>query len=251
MTTRDLSNRRVKFAIGTANSVANVLQPTLAELSALLDISPAVRWSGFDFGIQASSQEDDRSLTDDASATIRSFNQFGGALPLFFPKVTDLSSILRQAYNLVKNRNTELVVAERVGFKDNTTAFAAADEVNCYRVMTDGWTPDTAGTGGYAYLLNLTPRGDSVPYFIVPPATAASVTITGAATATLTSGNVVLREATYQGLSVTSRATWISSNPAVATVDDGIIIGVSAGTANITAAYPGATTSTAVAVTVS
>jgi uncharacterized protein YjdB len=49
---------------------------------------------------------------------------------------------------------------------------------------------------------------------------------------------------------VTRRAVWASDNPAVATVEKGIIVGQSAGTANITATFPGSLPSTAVAVTV-
>lgn len=251
MTTRDLSNKRIKVAYGAANAIANLLQPSLAEANAMLDATPSIRFDGYDFGMQESDQEDDRSLADEASATIRSFAQFGGAVPHFMPKVTDTGSVLRQVFNLTKARNTELVVLERVGFQDWSQPFAAGDIVNPYRVITDGWTPDTEGTGGYAYLLNLVPKGESQPWFILPPATPVAVTTTGGATGTLTVGGVNLREAFYQGHNITGQGTWTSSNPAVAYAEDGLIVGVSAGTATVIVTYPGALASTAITYTVS
>lgn len=251
MPTRDLSNKRVLVAVGAANSITNLAAPALSELLALLNISPAIRWDGFDFNASASDQVDDRSLDDDAAAQTRGFPQFGGALPLFYPKKTDTSSILRQAFNLFKQDRASLIIVERVGFKSTNQPFAAGDNINVYRVQVDGFNPDTEGDGGYAYIVNLLPQGDIYPYTIVPAASPASVAITGASTLALTAGNVALRGATYQGNDITNRATWLSSDPTKVTVDHGRIKGVAAGTANVTASFPGGTASTAVAVTVS
>lgn len=251
MPTRDLSNKRVTVAVGAANSIANLAQPSLIELAALLNVSPAIRWDGFDFNASASDQIDDRALDDDAAAQTRGFPQFGGAVPLFYPKKTDTTSILRQAFNLFKQDRASLIVVERVGFKSTNQAFAAGDNINVYRVQVDGFNPDTEGDGGYAYIVNLLPQGDIYPYTIVPAASPASVAIVGSATAALTAGAVTLRGATYQGNDITARATWASSDPTKAIVQNGRIKGVAAGTANITATFPGGTTSTAVAVTVS
>jgi len=112
--------------------------------------------------------------------------------------------------------------------------------------------PDTEGTGGYAYMQQLIPQGDVWPWTIVADSPAAEVEIVGALTATLAVGALALRGATYLGNNITPRATWASSNQAIATVDNrGIIEGVSAGSANITATYPGGATSDPVVVTVS
>jgi hypothetical protein len=255
--TRDLANKRIQICLAPLSSFANLDNGYVTDLelqsNTVLKAAPAIRWDGLDFGMQASDQIDDRSLDDDGAAIIRGFAQFGGKMPAFFPKKLDSSSILRQVFNLVKTQGTELGLIERVGWLDRRAAFAAGQTVNIYKVMTDGFMPDTEGTGRYAYLQNMIPRGSVFPWSIVANGTTpAAVAIAGAGTLALTVGNLALRRATYQGNDITSRATWVSSDPTVAKVDNrGIIEGIKAGTANITASYPGGTASTALAVTVS
>ncbi|MDF2915900.1 MAG: hypothetical protein K0S70_117 [Microbacterium sp.] len=248
MPTRDLSNKRVQLWLGLASGVTDFTKINATQINALLPCAPAVRWDGLDFGMQASDQEDDRSLDDDATETLRGFMQFGGGVPFFFPKATDTSSILRQAFNLVKTRGTELVLVERIGFVDRRTPAAAGDWVNLYKVMTDGYEPDTEGTGGYAYIQSLLPRGSVAPWIVVDAATPTAVTVAGGAV-TGAVGTLALRRATYEGNDVTRNAEWTSSNQAVARVTDGIIEIVGAGTANVTAKMPGSLASTAVTVT--
>lgn len=252
MPTRDLANKRVTLWLGLASALGQYTYATEAELAAMLKVAPAVRWDGYDFGMQASEQIDDRSLDDSATATIRGFMQFGGGIPFYLPKLTDTNSIVRQAYNLLKTRGTQLVIVQRVGFVDRRAAGLAGDNISIFRAMTDGYVPDTEGTGGYAAVHNLLPQGDVAPWTIVRGASATAVTIGGGAVSlSVASGNVALRTASYLGNDITNRAQWLSSNPAVATVDNrGIIEPISAGTAQITAGFPGGTTSTPVTVTV-
>ncbi len=176
--------------------------------------------------------------------------QFGGALPLFFPKTTDLTSILRDVYDLVKVRGTELALVERIGWVDRRTAATAGDNINIYKVMTDGFTPDTEGTGGYAYLQSMLPRGDVRPWTIVTDNPAAQVTTSGGSISGA-AGAIFLRRAAYLGNDITNRATWASSDQTVALVKNGIVELIGSGSANITAAFPGGTTSAAITVTVS
>lgn len=254
--TRDLSNARITVGLAPISGVADPTLQTvlLAEAQAFLNISPAIRWSGWTMAAQASDKVADRSVADQPGAIIRGFNKFGGALPLFVPKITDTTSILRQAFNTTKTQRTALLYLERVGWANFSDAFAAGDTINIYSVLTDGFEWSTAGSNGYAYLLTLLAAGYSNFWYILGNSTTpAALTLVGAATATVTlsSGNVVLRGVTYYGQDITPRATWTSSNPAVATVRDGVIQPVSAGTATITPSYPGAAASTGIAVTVS
>jgi len=245
MPTRDLSNKRITIAIGAANAIADLSQPTAAELNAMLQASPAIRWDGLDFGAQSSDQVDDRSLDDNAAAVLRGFAQFGGAMPFFLPKVTDTASILRQVFNLVKVNRTQLVIAERVGFKSTNEAWAAGDNVNTYLVMVDGFAPDTEGTGGYAGLFNMIPQGTTYPWAKVKNSPADAITQIGGATISVATGAIALRGAALSGDVVTARAIWTSSDPTKARVlGNGIVQGVAAGSATITAAIPGATSLT-------
>lgn len=248
MVTRDLSNKRVQLWLGLASALPDFSKINVTQAASLLACAPAIRWDGFDFGMQASDQEDDRSLDDDATETLRSFMQFGGGVPFYFPKVTDTSSILRQAFNLVKTRGTELAAVMRVGWVDRRTPIAAGDRVNIFKIMTDGYEPDTEGSGGYAYVQSMLPRGDVAPWVVVDAATPTATSITGGAVSG-TVGTIALRGANYEGNDVTHHATWASSNQAVARVNDGIIEIVGVGTANVTTKTPGSLVSTAVTVT--
>jgi hypothetical protein len=253
MPTRDLSNRRIAIALGLASAITDLSAPKASECNLLLNASPAIRWSNYDFNVTASDKVDDRSLDDEGAAQVRGYNNFGGGVPFFYPKVTDLASILRSVFNLVKQQNTQLAWIERVGFASSRAPFVAGDNVNAFLIATDSLKPDTAGSGGYAYVEQFLAQGKVYPWTILAPDTPVAVTTSGAATQALalTGTRVALRKATYLGNDVTRRAKWLSSNPAVATVEDGIIVGRSAGTANVTATFPGALASTAIAVTVS
>lgn len=251
MPTRDQGNGRVAVWLGTASAVTNLAAPTEAEIDTMLLVSEAVRWDGYDYGVQESDQIDDRSLADTASAQLRGFSQFGGSVPFFYPRISDTGSILRQAFNLLKSGRTDLILVERIGFKAWNADAEAGDDVNVYRVMNDGFNPDTEGDGGYAYIVNLLPKGDVYPWTKVRGASEETVAIIGGASATATVGGATLRGATGYGDNITARAEWTSSDDTVATVEKGVIVGRGTGNANITASFPGMTSSTAVAVTVS
>lgn len=253
MPTRDLSNRRIQFWLAPASAIADpeFRFVTDDELATMIMAAPAVRWDGLDFGMQASEQIDDRSLDDDATATLRGFMQFGGGVPFFFPKVSDQSSVLREVFNLVKTQGTELAVVERVGWVDRRVAGAVGDNVNIYKAMTDGFMPDTEGTGGYAYIETFLPRGVVSPWSIVADATPVQITTTGGAVSGAP-GTLALRRAALSGNDITTRGEWVSSDQSVARVKDGIIelVGEDTDTANITVLYPGATTSAPITVTI-
>jgi hypothetical protein len=254
MTTRDLSNKRRAVWLGPVSALGDLAAPKDTELNGagFLNVAPAIRWAGLTLANQASTKVDDRSLADDGAATLRGFAQFGGNVPMFYPKVTDTTSILRKAYNLVKTRGTLLAWVERIGFKNYDEPAAAGDEVNTYLVMTDAMKPDTASTGGYAYVENFLAQGVSNPWTIVAGVAPAAITTTivVGATLSLADKKVGLVSAQLLGNDITRRATWVSDNPAVAIVHQGVVVPISAGTANIHASFPGATDSTPAAVTV-
>ena len=248
--TRVLSNQRITVLLGPDTAIADYTQPKLSELASLTNVSEAIRWSGFDFNTLASTSETDVSLTDAAGSKSRGFTQFGGHIAFFTPKPTDTSSILRVARNIVKAPRTRLAVAIRT-VTLNSAGAAVGDVWNVYRTITDTNTHER-GKVSYAYSIAFKPQDDNGINRIITAATPAPVILTPGATLAVTIGQIKFVTASFENINVTKGATYSSSAPAIATVDKhGIVTGVSAGTANITATYPGSAVSTALAVTVS
>lgn len=248
--TRVLSNQRITVLLGPDTAIADYTQPKLSEILSLTNVSEAIRWSGFDFNLQASTSETDVSLTDGAGSKSRGYTQFGGHIAFFTPKPTDTSSILRVARNIVKTPRTRLAVAIRT-VTLNSAGAAVGDVWNVYRTITDSNTHER-GKVSYAYTINFKAQDDNGVNRVLTAATPSKVILTPGSTLAVASGAVSFLKATFEGVNVTKGATYVSDAPAIATVDKhGIVTGISAGTANITASYPGSATSDPVATTVS
>lgn len=248
--TRVLSNQRITIAIGPDTAIADYDAPTLPEVQSLKNVSEATKFDGLDFNISASDQSDDRSLTDAAGAQSRSFTQFGGGMAFFTPRPDDLTSILRQARNIVGKPRQKLAVAIRT-VKLNSLGFVAGDQVNVFRVITDA-NRHAAGDVSYSYSIDLKPQDKVGVNRILPSLVPKAVVLTPLGPLTGVVGGVDFLQATYEGRNITVGAEYVSSNPLVAEVSKhGIIRFLSAGTADITATYPGSAPGTAVAVTVS
>lgn len=248
--TKVLSNQRVTVLAGLASGISVWANPSLAELTALTNVSSAVNWNSFDLNVKPSDQKDDRTLTDGAGAQSRgSYINFGGAIELVMPMPSDTSSMYRTAYNIFSTMRVELVVAMRYG-PLNSTAPAASDEWNIFHVTTDAVAFGQGDVSKF-YKVMLVPKDDIVTNYIVPPASPVAIT-TGALTTTATIGKVILAYATYQGWDITKDATWTTSDGTkLQVVHPGVFLVIAAGTPTITAAYPGATASTPLATTLS
>ncbi|GAB2699485.1 hypothetical protein BKA24_001807 [Microbacterium marinum] len=242
-----VSNKRIGWFVGPDTTIADWEKPSLANVQALTNYSPAIRTDGTDFGLQATEMTDDRSFADEAGAQALGYSAFGGNVSSFIPAAADTASVVRQAHTTFKKPRTKLAVAQRFGVPE-AQPIAAGDEINLFRVITDAENVERRQTG-YSTTTELVDQDDHLVNYIVPPAVAASVTVTGASGGAV--GSVGLLAAEYQGHAITVGAQWVSSNPAVATVHPGGVVEyLSAGTAQITAAYPGAATSANKAITV-
>lgn len=249
MATKVISNQRVTVLAGLASGISNWTTPTLAELAALTNVSGAVNWDAFDLNLQASEQQDDRTLTDGAGAQSRGFTNFGGTIQLVHPSPTDSASIYRSAYNIFSTPRVELVVAIRYG-KLNSLAPVAADRWTIFRVMVDAPSIGQNDVSKY-YTVTLVPRDDIRVQYIVPPASPSTITLTALA-ATATVGQLIFVTATYQGWNVTKECTYtISDETKLEMVHPGIFRAKAAGSPTIIASYPAATSSTALATTLS
>lgn len=252
MTTKVLSSQRVSVRAGLASGISNWATPSLAEITALTDVSGAVNWDSFNLNVQASDQKDDRTLTDAAGAQSRSpYINFGGTIQLVHPMVTDTSSIYRTAYDIFSTPRVELAVAVRYG-PLNSSSPAAADKWTIYHVITD---PVFFGenTVSRYYQITLVARNDIAISYIVPPVSPATITVTAlAVTGTVSAGTLIFASAAYQGWDITKAATWVSSDPTkLVQVHPGIFQCIGVGTPTLKAQYPGATDSTTTTVTIS
>ena len=249
MSTKVLSNQRVTVLAGLASGITDWAEPTLAELTALTNVSGAVNWSSFDLNLQASQQSDDRTLTDGAGAQSRGFTNFGGPLQFVNPRVDDTASIYRTAYDIFSTPRVELVVAVRYG-KLNSLAPAAGDRWTVYHVVTDAVSFGQGDVSKF-YTVNLIARDDILVGYILPAASPDTIVIAAVA-ATGGVGDLIFVSAEYEGWDITKEATWVSSDETkLIQVHPGIFQCVATGAPTVKAQYPGATESTTTAITIS
>lgn len=249
MSTKLLSNQRVTVIAGLASGISSWLHPTLAELTALTNVSGAVNWANFDLNIKASDQKDDRTLTDGAGSQSRSpYTNFGGNLQFVNPRVDDTSSVFRQAYSIFSSPRVELVVAVRYG-KSNALAPAAGDRWTVYHVETDAVAFGQNDVSKF-YGVTLIARDDIKVNYIVPPASPVAPTVT-VLDASVAVGDLVFASAVYEGWDITKAGDWVSSDESkLIQVHPGIFMAVATGTPTLKIKYPGATDSTASTVTI-
>ena len=252
--TKFMANKRLTLAVGLvgANPFVTPSAPTVTEMNALKNVSAAARINGYTFGLQASAKTTDRSFADDPAAENRGFNAFGGDVPFYLPtNFADTSDLLQQVFTLVKSQGVGLWVATRLGAV-NTAPFAAGDFVNVYKVLTDGFQNEIAGNQGGVSMIVFLPQGEVYPLASVAPATAVPLVLSGFPTAA-SIGKPLWGVVTYQGVNVTADCSYLSSDTSklIASGDESVFLAVAAGSATITASFPGATSTVSPAITIS
>lgn len=220
-----------------------------------VNVSNALAWEGTTWPTNTESNDtDDRSVKDVGNATTRGYSQYEAVLNFFFPKLlTDTTSDYGLAYQFFKDSSERVpvyVITRILQTPANQiTDVAEGDLVSVFKLGTDAFLTDTEGEDSYKYAINFLPQGGCWPYTQVVDGTKSAIAVTG--TGPTTVGMKRALRATLNSKRMTNQVTWASSNSAVATVSqNGVVVGVSAGTANITASHPAGLTSTPVAVTV-
>jgi len=235
---RVLSNQKITVWIGPDSAIADYTAPELAEVASLLNVSGAVNWNTFNFNISASSNQDDRVLTDAAGAKSRQYSQFGGSIEFVQPTPDDTGSIFKQVYDLLHAQRQKVAVVIRT-VTDNSTAVAEGDVVNAYRCITDAVTL-VRGKASFAYSINFVPQDDIGVNCIIPNAVPTKVTVTPATPIAATVGVPVFLKSTYEGRNVTVGASYVSSDQAgLESTLHGILIPHTAGTYTVVPSYPG------------
>lgn len=244
-----------------ANAFSNWKKPTTAEFATGVNITGSISWENWSFGAQASQQNSDPSMLDVGNTQTLGFAQFGGQVTFFYPDnytdVTDDSYITFAALDQPRTVGYLVIRADGQkttgGSPDKTKDIVANDFVSIYKVMSDAWSDTVTGQNNFKYTITFLPQGDLYVNAIV----ASSVTVVTPAAIGATDYSVGGKTPLSAYLSgrelvdVTNIANgypawfdWASDDPSVASVDsNGVVTGVSAGSADITATWPATGTS--------
>lgn len=244
------SNEYVKVAwVLDANMTpAQAAAPTttiLNNASLALDLSPAVAWQDWSLGATDSDDVEDRGITDPGNATTRGFANFEGTLSFFRDaNPDDTTSDYVKVFETFRVPRTYGYLVLRVAEKHWSEPWAAGDRVSVFRFVADAITDDTEGDDSVKFTVNFLPQGVLYPYTVVQGA--APVAISGVpATDTLSVGELAVLQPTLSGKNVRAVSKFVSSAPGVANVSsNGVVKGLSAGTATITVSHPSGTAAT-------
>jgi len=238
-------NIRVWF--GLENSLANYAAPTATEINAMLDVSDAVSWNDFGFGLQASNTIDDPAITALGKVSDLGAAQFGGAISFYYPKsFTDTSSKYQVVYDALDQPRTKGYLVMRIDGTQSTTSATAGDLVHVFKIMTDGYAESITGEEAFRYTVTFLSQGSLAVRAVVKSASA-YVTLVwhkGALTPTL-AGSLAVKNyklgCKVDGRWYTNGVAWTSSDTTKATVSKAgtVMLLASTGTVTITATYPG------------
>lgn len=238
---------------------ANWKKPTVAEVNATLDVTDSVAWANYAFGTQASNQVADPSIADVGNVQSRGFAQFGGTISFFYPRVynnaADANSNTFEALDQPGTIGYVLIRADGIVTPAGGRLAIAGDFWHIYKVISDGWSDVNTGEEGFKYTITFQPQGDLWSNANVNTAVTIVATITGGNAFTV--GQKKPTVAYLTGRQVHTEGypgafAWTSSDSTKATVDaNGVVKGIAAGSANITATWVASgTASTPIAVTV-
>jgi hypothetical protein len=246
------ANGHITVMWALPNAFANFKAPTTTELNAALNLSRSISWNDFDFGMSASNTQNDPSLADKGNVTDRGAAQYGGGISFYYPREFDDNT---SEYSLVFDamdtpRTRGFIVVRIDGNKPTTSAFADGDYIHVMEVMTDAATNVITGEEAFRYTVNFLQQGGLVVYGV---AHTGSVTVDVLpATLATSAGDFDRLSATAEGREYTNGMRWSSSDTSVATVSPaGVVSSLAAGTATITATYPGTGATDTCVVTVS
>lgn len=244
------ANGYVKVAWILEADLTNPEFPSPTELNNdALDLSAAISWEDYALGSTGSADIEDRALTDLGNSVSRGSVSYEAVLDFFRDKNnTDATSVYVDAFEAFRTPRVIGYLVSRVAEKPATDAFAAGDIVSVFKVIVSYTADMTSGDTSTKFQVNFLSQGTLYTHTTVASASA----IAGVpATLNLAVGDVSAINPTLDGKSIRSRATYSTSDPAVATVSNhGVIVAVGSGTATITAAYGASPTPDTCAVTV-
>jgi hypothetical protein len=240
-------NIRVWWAL--ENAFNNFEAPTATEINNCVDISDSISWNDFDFALQASNTIDDPAITAIGKVSDRGAAQFGGGLSFYYPGAfDDASNVYSLTYDLLDQPRTRGFLVIRVDGEQPNAAAANGDLVHVFRVITDGYAESITGEEAFRYTVTFLSQGDLAVRTVV----GGSTPVVSPDTLALSVGDSERIAATVGGRNYTNGVKWSSSAPDKASVSSaGVVTGVAAGSATITATYEATGNTDTCAVTVS
>ena len=244
------ANGNITVLWAAPGSFANWKSPTATELNTALNLSSAISWNDWSFGMSASNTQNDPSLADVGNRTDRGASQYGGSISFYYPGAfDDNTSDYSLAFDAISVPRTKGFIVVRIdGAKPTTQAFAAGDLVSVFEVMTDGQANMITGEEAFRYTVTMLQQGSLAVYTVVRTTT---VTVVTPATLTIAPSAYSRLSATVNGREYTNGVVWSSSDTTKATVSNaGVVAGIASGSATITATFAetGATDTTSVTV---
>jgi hypothetical protein len=135
----------------------------------------------------------------------------------------------------------------RVDGEQAAAAAANGELVHVFKVLTDGYAESIVGEEAFRYTITFLPQGDLAVRTVV-----GGTTPVIASTLAISVGDSEPLSATVGGRVYTNGVAWSSSDPTKASVSSaGVVTGVAAGSATISATYEATGNSDTCAVTVS
>jgi hypothetical protein len=239
---------------GPDGSFANPAAPTVAEITALTDLTDAISWNDFGFGMNNSNTSSDPAMSSLGKVLDRGMAQFGGKISFYYPKnfddttnkystVYDLMAIGRNTGYIVIRIDGRILTSGTATSANPVKAVAAGDIVHVFKVKTDAYSETIKGDNAFRYTVEFLPQGIAAPRVVVRPtvSTGYLTTISPATlTGSLAAGKYKL-SASIDGRTYTNGMTWTTSDPTKATVSKAGVVKIlaSTGTVTITATYPG------------
>ena len=164
---KTIAEERIKLVALTTKPI-NPSAPTVAELTAGVDLSLKVMFSDFKLGATGSETVNEPALGEGGNSPALGKSNFEGSLTVFrFLDATGAAVVLEDdAWATLKVKGTRLYMYKRIGPKFNA-AFAAAQPVEYYHVVTDN-PQDPSDLSGYIKkVVPLQVQGDSNPNAVV------------------------------------------------------------------------------------